>query len=380
MDAARRRRRPRAAAVPVVDPGQVHEGGADGAARRGREAHRARHSVAHARRPRRRAGARAGGAGAADAGRDAGARGDRGGRARAADAGRRRGAGAVVAALRRDLRLRAPARAALPLARAVAEEVPARAARRPGAAGRRRLGDRVARGAGALHRRRSRACCGPAAARCWWSATASSTAAPRTRPTGSRRPARAVGPGAGRARVTGAARCTTAGWRGLRERPRREHLLLLQKSLARSAPALEKPNVVDRHVDAAAVRGAGRDRELPLDAGQPRLSIPIAGLPPIGARRGKRPSPSWASPRPGAAPAATMILAAPSPSDRTWRRCGRCRWSRTGPEPAPSMLPLMSNCTPVSGVASMQEESGRTGDEEIRARGTGPYPCPRPRE
>ena len=82
---ARGRRRARAAPLPVVDPGEVHEGRARGAARRRGEADRARHPVAHAGRPRGRAGARAGGAGAAHAAGHAGARGDRRRRARAAD-------------------------------------------------------------------------------------------------------------------------------------------------------------------------------------------------------------------------------------------------------------------------------------------------------
>ena len=159
--ASRGRYRARAAPVPVVAAGQVHEGGADGAARRRGEAHRARGPVAHARRSGRGAGARSGGAGAAHAGRHRRAGDLGGGRARAADGGGQRGAGAVVAAVRRDLRLRRHPRRAVPVAGAVAEEVPARAARRPDGARRRRVG----RPPGARSRpaswRRSPASCDP---------------------------------------------------------------------------------------------------------------------------------------------------------------------------------------------------------------------------
>ena len=82
---------------------------------------------------------------------------------------------------------------ALHLARAAARTLPPRAARRARERDRRRHA-RVwradASGAGSA---RSRACCARAATRCWWSATAWSTGAPRTRPTASRRPAPPVG-------------------------------------------------------------------------------------------------------------------------------------------------------------------------------------------
>ena len=126
-----------AAALPVVDPGQVHEGGPRGAARRRGEADCARHPVADAGRSRGRAGPWSRLAGAADAapGRRR-PRCTRRTRARCRSADRERGAGALVAALRRDLRLRRAARDALRLAGAVGAEVP------EGPAGRAGLGHR----------------------------------------------------------------------------------------------------------------------------------------------------------------------------------------------------------------------------------------------
>ena len=96
------------------------------------------------------------------------------------------------------------------------------------------VGRRLRRPPGARNRpaswRRSPASFGRAAARCWSWATGSSTAGPRTRPTASRPRARRSASSRWRARRR-RGRFTTAGWRRSSESsPRREHLLLLQKT------------------------------------------------------------------------------------------------------------------------------------------------------
>ena len=108
-------------------------------------------------------------------------------RARAADAGRaQRGAGAVVAAVRRHLRLRRAARRAVPVAGAVgagssAACSSARGRARSATSSATPWRDEQARW---MARDRPRAAAA-AGTRCWSSATVSSTGAPRTRPTAS---------------------------------------------------------------------------------------------------------------------------------------------------------------------------------------------------
>ena len=155
----------------------------------------------------------------------------RGTRARCRSPADSGGARAVVAALRRDLRLRRPARRPLHLARAVAEEVPA------------------ARSSGARSRRS-----GTSRATPWreeqarWMAEIARVLRPgghallvvgdgvldgraENAPDGIAARRRGGRPRAGRARLAGAARPRPpAGGRSSASRPRREHLLLLQKS------------------------------------------------------------------------------------------------------------------------------------------------------
>ena len=149
-------------------------------------------------------------------------------RARSRSGGGQRGAGAVVTAVRRDLRLRRDHDARF-LWLGCREkkfhrvQLGARAER---------VGDVSAppwREEQAQFMARSPASCGPAATRCWSWATASWTAVPK-RARRHRGRGRGVGPRGGGARLAGAPAARSRGAEDLRRSTRREHLLLLKKT------------------------------------------------------------------------------------------------------------------------------------------------------